>query len=161
MPETNPDPPKPTPSQHLGCVALIVVLVGGMLLVAVSIWRINAAVSDFESRFTGDGWTRIDGPTIDQETPIDSPTLLFGGTITLHGATAEIAILGGDVTLHGHYAGNVHFLGRNLDLADGAVVSGLIDIAGAKHVTIRGNAAGGVEGSWDRLFEATREGTTP
>ncbi len=153
------DPP-PTPLKttsnatgRLGCVGLAAVLVVGLLLVVISTWRLHAHVANYEARFSGPDWTRLEGKHIEHTEPLDTPTLIFGPTIVLHGATADIAIQGGDVELHGLYTGRVAFLGRNFDLAPDGIVEGVIDISGARHVTIRGKAAGGIQGAWDRLFQ--------
>jgi len=142
----------PTRRQHIGCIALVLILAGGLTLVALSTCRLNQFVQSYEARFPSPAWTRLDGKTIDQTTEIDAPTLIFSGEATLSGAAADIAILGGDATLHGVYTGNVHFLGRNLDLADDGVIEGNLEIAGARHVTLRGVVRGELTGVWDRLF---------
>jgi hypothetical protein len=155
------EPEKPTRRPPIGCIALVVVLVIGLALVGVSIFRLNAMVTDYQSRFQGDDWTTLEGKIIDQDTPITSQTLVFGGDITLHGATTDIAILGGDAVLHGHYDGTVYFLGKTFDVAPDATIAGTLSITAARHVTIRGTVEGKIEGNWDRIFGGQVEGTTP
>ena len=161
MSTTDPEP-KPTRSAHLGCVALVGVLVLGIVLVAISIFRLNAMVTEYESQFQGDDWTALEGKVVNEAEPIRVKTLIFAGEIDLHGASAEIAMLGGDATLHGQYDGDVHFLGRNLDIADDAVITGSLRIAAARHVTLRGTIKGEVVGHWDRLYgDKTAEPEAP
>ena len=145
----------PSRGQQLGCFAMVTILLLGLLLVAISVWRLNATVIQFEEQFSGDDWTRIEGPDIHEQEVVTTPTLFFGGDITLHGATADIAILGGDAKLQGTYTKNVHFLGRHLDVAENARIDGNLIITAGKHVTIRGHVSGAIEGQWDRLFSAT------
>lgn len=149
----------PRKRTNVGCIAMVGILVVGMVLVAVSIFRLNAMVTAYEARFQGDGWSTLEGKKIDQDTPLTTQTLVFGGDITLRGAETDIAILGGDATLHGRYAGTVHFLGKTLDVAPEAVIMGTLDITAARHVTIRGTLEGGIEGHWDRLFGGTAPAT--
>ena len=157
--DTEPEVTPPPKRLNIGCLALVGVFVIGMVLVGVSIFRLNAMVTDYEARFQGDGWSTLEGRKIDQEAPLTTQTLVFGGDITLRGATADIAILGGDATLHGRYEGTVHFLGKTLDVAPEAVITGQLSIAAARHVTIRGRVEGGIEGHWDRLFGGSGHGT--
>jgi hypothetical protein len=141
------------------CIALVGILVVGMVLVAASIFRLNAMVTAYEARFQGEDWSTLEGKKIDQDTPLTSQTLVFGSDITLHGAKADIAILGGEATLHGRYEGAVYFLGTTLDVAPEAVITGQLRITAARHVTIRGIVDGGIEGHWDRLFGGNAPGT--
>ena len=150
-----------TGTGKFGCIGLTAVLVIGLLLVVVSTWRLHAHVAEYEARFSGPEWTRLEGKHIEQTEPLTAPTLIFSPEIVLHGATADIAIQGGNAELHGRYTGQVSFLGRNFDLAPDAVVEGVIDISGARHVTIRGVAEGGIEGAWDRLYQATTPAEGP
>ncbi|MDP7029855.1 MAG: hypothetical protein QF733_06515 [Phycisphaerales bacterium] len=144
-----------------GCIGLTAVLVIGLLLVVVSTWRLHRHVAAYEARFSGPEWVRLEGQAIEETEPITEPTLIFGPEIVLHGATEDIAIQGGDAELHGHYTGNVFFLGRNFDLAPDGVVEGVIEVSGARHVTIRGISEGGVEGAWDRLYQSTPPAKAP
>ncbi|MDG1838575.1 MAG: hypothetical protein P8I91_07230 [Phycisphaerales bacterium] len=152
MNTTEPQSSTRSRSQKLGCASLVLVMVGGILLVAIATWRINRQVATYEARFAGETWTRLDGPTIELIEPITQQTLIFGSDIELHGATVDIAILGGAAELHGEYLGTVHFLGRSLDLAPDGVIKGTLEIAGARHVSIRGDLKGEPIGVWDRLF---------
>ena len=147
-------------SQKLGCASLVLVMVGGILLVAIATWRINTQVATYEARFTGDAWTRLDGRTIELTEPITQQTLIFGSDIELHGATVDIAILGGAAELHGKYLGTVHFLGQSLDLAPDGVIDGTLEISGARHVSIRGDLKGEPVVVWDRLFQK-QKGSVP
>lgn len=158
----NDDPAsKPTRRVPIGCIALVGLLILGLIFVAISIFRLNAMVTDYQSNFQGDDWSILEGKMIDQDTPLTTKTFVFSGEITLHGATTDVAILGGNAILHGHYAGTVHFLGKTLDIAPDAVIAGRLSITAARHVTIRGTVEGKVEGNWDRLFGGQVEGTSP
>ena len=84
------------PLKHPGCLALIVVVLVGLGLVGWSLWRINAAVTTFQERFTQPDWTLVEGPEITREEPLEQRTFVFSGEAHLHGATASIAILGGN-----------------------------------------------------------------
>jgi len=158
---TTSDTKPPKKRMPIGCIALIAILVIGMVLVVVSTIRLNAVVTDYQAQFQGDGWSTLEGKTIEQDMPLTTQTLVFAGDITLHGATVDIAILGGNATLYGHYAGTVHFLGKTLDLAPEAVITGTLSITAARHVAIRGTVEGGIEGHWDRLFGGNAPGTAP
>ncbi|MDP7069894.1 MAG: hypothetical protein QF561_00925 [Phycisphaerales bacterium] len=147
----------PTWRNHIGCIALAGILMTGAVLVAVSAWRLNAFVTEYEARFRDQGWAQLDGSTITEETAITTPTLIFASDITLSGATADIALLGGDAVLMDRYSGDVSFLGRNLDIHPDAHIEGRLIIAGARYVSVRGTVEGGVEGSWDRLFGPTEQ----
>lgn len=160
MNTTEPEASTRSRSQKLGCAGLVIIMVGGILLVAIATWRINTQVATYEARFAGDAWTRLDGRTIELTEPITQQTLIFGGEIELHGSTVDIAILGGAAELHGEYLGTVHFLGRSLDLAPDGVIDGTLEIAGARHVSIRGDLKGELVGVWDRLFQK-QKGSVP
>ncbi|HCA38233.1 MAG: hypothetical protein QF781_09645 [Phycisphaerales bacterium] len=158
--ETESDSTRPQKRVNMGCLALVGVLILGMVLVGVSIFRLNSMVTAYESRFQGDDWFTLEGKKIDQDTPLTAQTLVFGSDIILHGAETDIAILGGEATLHGRYKGTVFFLGKTLDVAPNAVITGPLSITAARHVTIRGTLEGGIEGNWDRLFGHNTPGTT-
>ena len=113
-PDTEPNTPRSL-GQRIGCVAIIVVLAIGIGLVGYEFMRVNRLVTNYQHRFAT--WTQVDASAIDQTEVIAEPTFFFASTITLHGSTAEVAMLGGDATLHGQYQGDVHFLGRYFDLA--------------------------------------------
>ncbi len=158
---TTEKPKKPTRRVPIACIGLVGVLVLGLAFVAISIFRLNSMVTDYEARFQGDDWSTLEGEIIEQDAPLTTQTLVFGSDITLHGATMDIAILGGNALLHGHYEGTVHFLGKTLDIAPDAVIAGQLSITAARHVTIRGTVKEQVEGNWDRLFGGQVEGTSP
>ena len=162
MRKLNTDKQDSTKRQRLGCIALVIVLAGGLSLVAIGTFRLNAIVQEFEARFEPPEWQRIDGKAVERTTPIDTPTLIFSKETNLAGANADIAILGGDAVLHGEYSGNVFFLGRNFDLAEDGLIKGNLEITGARHVTLRGVVEGSLSGAWDRLFsKGTRTDSSP
>ena len=49
-------PEKPTRRPPIGCIAIVGVLVIGLVFVGVSIFRLNAMVTDYQSQFQGDDW---------------------------------------------------------------------------------------------------------
>ncbi|HJO16063.1 MAG TPA: hypothetical protein QF800_04145 [Phycisphaerales bacterium] len=158
-PDTEPNTPRSL-GQRIGCVTIIMVVAVGIGLVGYEFIRVNRLVANYQHRFAT--WTQVDASAIDQTEVITEPTFFFASTITLHGSTAEVAMLGGDATLHGQYQGDVHFLGRYFDLTPDAQIMGNLVIQGSRHVTLRGMVKGRVEGSWDRLFgnAQSQTGTT-
>jgi hypothetical protein len=115
--------------------------------------QIDGVLRDFQQRFRDQGYTELDGRTITLETPPQTPQLIYAEHVTLaHGSHASLAIFGGDAVLEGRFEGDVAFLGSNLDLAPGAVITGNLTLDVAKHVTLRGRIEGELIGGADRIY---------
>ena len=140
-----------SPARTLGCLSLVLVLAIGISLVLVEMISLHRMVTKYQQSFAN--WVQLEGTEINEPDPLTEQTFVFGNDITLHGSTADIAILGGDATLHGHYQGNVDFLGRHFDLAPDAQIGGNLTLHGARHSTIRGVVDGQTQGHSDRLFK--------
>ncbi len=144
----------------MGCLSVGLVAAIGFILVIYELASLHGMVTEYQQSFAS--WTQIEGTEIVEEAPLSDPTFVFGNEITLHGSTADIAILGGDATLYGIYTGNVSFLGRHFDLATDARIEGNLTLRGARHATIQGVVQGELEGHSDRLFQRpANENETP
>ena len=148
----------PNPSSRWpgpGCWLLIVLVTVGAATVLYGIWQIWSTVSAYERRYLEDGYQLIEGSTLTVSEPILQDTYFYARE-TLHieqGAQASLAISAHEATISGTVTGDVAFLGGDLEITEGAVIEGSIDVAMARNVVMRGQVLGGISGTWTRLYQ--------
>ena len=149
-------------ANRIVAVCLIVVAVTMLGLMVAAGFQVDGVLRDFRQRHLDQGYESVDGRTITIEPAPTNPLLVYAQKVTFpDGSKASLAIYGGDAVLEGRIEGDVAFLGANLDLAPGAVITGDLTLDVAKHVTLRGRVLGTVHGEAGRMYGDPATDTEP
>lgn len=150
-----------------GCLLLAVLVTVGVCVVSYGFWQIWSTVSDFEDRYLDAGYALKEGTTVTITEPILENTYLYAReTLRIEaGAHASLALSAHEAFIAGTVTGDVAFLGGDLEISDGAIIEGVLDVTMARNVVVRGRVVGGIKGTWTRLYELQQgpdsgEGTT-
>lgn len=138
-----------------GCLLLTALVVIGGSVVGYGFWQIWSTVSDFEDRYLESGYVLEEGTSVTITEPITVNTYLYAReTLRIEaGAQASLAITAHEAFITGTVTGDVAFLGGDLEISDGAIIEGVLDVSMARNIVIRGQIIGGITGTWTRLYE--------
>ena len=138
-----------------GCLLLTALVVIGGSVVGYGFWQIWSTVSDFEDRYLESGYVLEEGTSVTITEPIMVNTYLYAReTLRIEaGAQASLAITAHEAFITGTVTGDVAFLGGDLEISDGAIIEGVLDVSMARNVVVRGQLLGGITGTWTRLYE--------
>ncbi|MEE2907749.1 MAG: hypothetical protein VX527_07940 [Planctomycetota bacterium] len=138
-----------------GCLLLAALVVIGGSVVGYGFWQIWSTVSEFEDRYLESGYVLEEGTSLTITEPIMVNTYLYAReTLRVEaGAQASLAITAHEAFITGTVTGDVAFLGGDLEISDGAIIEGVLDVSMARNVVLRGEILGGVTGTWTRLYE--------
>jgi len=149
-------------ANRIVAICLVTVAVGMLGLIVAAGLQVDGVLHDFRQRHLDQGYESVDGRSIIIEPAPTAPLLIYAQKVTLsQGSNASLAIYGGDAVLEGRIEGDVAFLGANLDLAPGAVITGDLTLDVAKHVTLRGRVLGELHGEAGRMYGDPTTDTEP
>ena len=155
-PETSSDNDQVKSSRPgMGCVLLAALVLLGGSVVLYGYWQIWSTVSGFEDQYLDAGYVLEEGNNVTFEDRIQVATYVYARE-TLHveaGSDSSQAITAHEAFIAGHVIGNIAFLGGDLEITEGAVIEGDIDVTMARNVVIRGEVLGEISGTWTRLYE--------